>query len=281
MKIWAHTLVKNEARFLWYSVMSVVNYVDRVLLWDTGSSDSTKQVIQEIQARMGEKISVKLLDEVTSQTFANVRQEMLDETQADWFLVVDGDEIWFEDSIKTLTRTIKKQKSEIDAIVVPTINLVGDVFHFQEKAAGKYNFHNMRGHFNLRAVNRNIPGLKSDKPHGTWGWVDRNGRMIQNRRKDRVKYLNTPYLHATHLQRSSDLTKDKLVPKRRRKRKHEIGEQFSLDYYYPEVFFRKRPKIVFSPWETMTDQFRNRALVETPLRKVYRRSLLSFRKHGY
>jgi hypothetical protein len=48
LKITAHTLVKNEARFVWYSVMSVIEHVDKILLWDTGSTDGTKEILKKI-----------------------------------------------------------------------------------------------------------------------------------------------------------------------------------------------------------------------------------------
>ena len=47
--IWVHTLVKNEEKYLWYAVMSVADFVDKVLLWDTGSSDKTVEIIKQIQ----------------------------------------------------------------------------------------------------------------------------------------------------------------------------------------------------------------------------------------
>ena len=49
-KIWAHTLVKNEERFIWFSVMSVIVNVDKVLIWDTGSTDDTVKIIQKIKS---------------------------------------------------------------------------------------------------------------------------------------------------------------------------------------------------------------------------------------
>lgn len=172
--IWAHTIVKNEERFIWYSVMSVINHVDKILIWDTGS-----------------------------------------------------------------TKTIEKHGNEIESIVVPTYNLVEDIYHYQEEAAGRYNLAGRRGHLSLRAVNTKIPGLHSEKPHGTWGWVDGQGRMIQDRDPRKIKFCKAPYLHATHLPRASERAAEEFVPK---------GIPFPPDFYYPEVFFRPRPKTVPSPW---------------------------------
>ena len=49
MKVWAHTLVKNEERYIWYAVMSVIDWVDKILIWDTGSTDKTVEIIKEIE----------------------------------------------------------------------------------------------------------------------------------------------------------------------------------------------------------------------------------------
>lgn len=272
MTITAHCLVKNEARFVWYSVMSVIDHVDSVLLYDTGSTDGTQEIIREIQkADKDKKIVFKEYGEVTAQTFPAVRQEMLDQTKTDCFIVVDGDEIWWESSILSLLSEIQKHGDGTESIVVPTINLVGDMYHYQEQAAGQYRFGKLKGHYNLRAVNKNIPGLHSSGAHGVWGWVDKDEKMIQDREK--VKFVDAPYLHATHLPRAMEKQGEDLVPKRSQKLKHEIGLEFSADFYYPEVLFRTRPEIVSSVWSKMSSSFKARSYLETPFRKLKRRVL--------
>lgn len=273
MTITAHCLVKNEARFVWYTIMSVIAHVDKVLLWDTGSTDGTLEVIKAICATGEGKRKVKFREysPVTPETFAKVRQEMLDNTNTDWFIVVDGDEIWWQDSIRHLVSEISEKGHLLESIVVPTINLVGDIFHYQEEAAGKYELAGRRGHLNLRAVNRRIPGLASFGPHGQWGWVDKEGKMIQYRDPKKILFVDAPYLHATNVPRAADLRSERDVPKRKMKRKHELGIPFPPDFYYPEVFFRPRPEIIPSPWEKMDRKFAARALFETPLRRIKRR----------
>ncbi len=271
MKITAHCLVKNEARFVWYSVMSIIDQVDQVLIWDTGSTDGTKELIKLIE-RLNDKVQTRFLKGVTPEEFTEVRQQMLELTKSDWFIVVDGDEIWWQESIAKLVGLIKKsQAKEIESIVVPTINLVGDIYHYQEKAAGHYQLAGKRGHLNLRAINRKIPGLHSAKPHGTWGWADGEGKMIQDRYPKKVVFLDAPYLHASFLPRAGTRTGDLQVPKRIAKLRHEIGISFAKDFYYPEVFFQPRQDIVPCPWRKMEFSFWLRALVETPLRKIKRR----------
>lgn len=309
MKISAHILAKNEARFVWYSAMSVIKYVDKVRIWDTGSSDGTLEIIEEIaktpEAKGKEIFQSKNLKlekfnegELRGQMFAEdvetipgemkkrlafslARQKMLEVTTADWFIVVDADEIWWDDSIKMLTEAIRTKGEKFESIVVPTINLVGDIYHYQEVSAGRYHLAGRVGHYNLRAVKKDIPGLASKGEHGTWGWVDKEGQMIQERDPSKILYLEAPYLHATFLKRAGKQELEREVVKRQRKLKHELGISFPYDFYYPEVFFRPKPDLVPSPWRPTNFKYNLRAFFETPLKRLRRRSLLKYAKHGY
>lgn len=284
MKITAHVLVKNEARFIWYSVMSVIKYVDRVMIWDTGSSDGTLEIIEEIaktpEAKAKDIFQVKKLN-LEKFDEAQLRGQMLKEATADWFIVVDADEIWWDDSIRVLTETIRSKGEKFESIVVPTINLVGDLYHYQEASAGRYHLAGRIGHYNLRAVRRTISGLASKGEHGRWGWVDEEGKMIQEKDPSKILYLEAPYLHTTFLKRAGKEELDKEVFKRQRKLKYELGISFPHDFYYPEVFFRPKPDLVPSLWRPTNFRYNFRAFFETPLRKVKRRLFLKYAKHGY
>lgn len=276
MQIWAHTMFKNDERWLWFAVTSIIDQVDKLLLWDTGSTDKSWQVANYLKKTYGSKIDLKQYGEVTVESFPKARQAMLDATGADWFIVADDDEIWWEDSVTKLVEEIKNAEKNIESFVVPTFNCVGDIYHYQPQDAGKYKFGNVVGHYNLRAVKRNIPGLHSQGMHGVWGWADEEGKQIQNR--STFKIIDTPYLHTTFLSRSQDRKANMNVPKRARKYKYEIGQTFPLDYYYPESLFKDRPGIVPSPWECVGTSYKIRSYIETPLRKLNRKI---FNKVGY
>lgn len=270
MQVWGHTLFRNDERWLWFAVTSVINHLDKLLLWDTGSSDKSWEIALALKKKYGEKIHLEKYGEVSIEGFPIVRQAMLDETKSDWFLVVDADEIWWDKSISEVTSFIRNSKNNnSESIVVPTINAVGDIFHHQEKSAGKYKFGNLKGHYNLRALKRSIPGLHSEGVHGVWGWADDKGKQIQDRLS--FKYLNSPYLHATFLPRGGNRASDILVPKRKRKLKYELGVDFPKDFYYPESLFKVRPDFIRSPWETRSNKYFIRAIIESPIKSIKRR----------
>src|SRR3989344_2280901 len=135
--ICSHTLVRNEGRFLWFAVMSVINHVDRVLLWDTGSTDQTIEIISEIKRMFPKKVSVNKLGSVSPEEFTLVRQRMLDDTLEDWVIIVDGDEIWWEQGIASVVNTIG-QNDSLESIVTKYINLLGDIYHYQDEQASHY-----------------------------------------------------------------------------------------------------------------------------------------------
>lgn len=278
--IWAHTLVKNEERYLWYAVMAIIDHVDKVLLWDTGSSDHTVEIIQEIKKIKGEKVDFREVGSVDPVKFTEVRQKMLDETKSDWFLIVDGDEIWWEDSIKKVVETIKNDESGLEMIISPYYNIIGDIYHYQEEAGGGYYIDNHSGHINIRAVSRNIPGLHLEKPHGQQGFYDGERVLIQERPVKNRQFLDFPYLHFTNMRRSFSAKEDKNVPKRNIKFKYELGISFSKDFSYPEVFYKDAPEFVLSPWSRMSNSYLVRAGMETLLKKVKRAILLN-KKVGY
>lgn len=276
MKIWAHTLFKNEERWLWFSVTSVIDSVDKVLLWDAGSTDGSWEIAKKLKSKYKDKIDINRYGDTTPETFPKARQAMLDATDADWFIVVDGDEIWWDESIKKLTSEIKNIDSKTESIVVRNINLVGDIFHHFDEGANKYTFGNLKGSYALRAIKRNINGLCSSGRHGIWGWSD-GEKQIQER--NTYKFVDVSYLHTTFLPRGEDRSFDVLVPKRAKKLKYEIGIEFPVDYYYPESLFKERPDFIPSPWRKMSTKYLLRALVETPLKRLKRK--FKYEKVGY
>lgn len=263
--VWANTIVRNDERWIWYAVSSIIDHVEKVLIWDTGSTDKTLEIIGKLKEKYSGKIFVKEVKRADPHEFSLFRQEMLDASRCDWVIILDSDEIWPEDSISQLTRKIYEDKA--DVIVAPFINFVGDTFHYQDKNAGRYRIDGKLGNYTIKAFRRNIPGLEVANDYGSEGYVDGSKQFLQDSSQVKRQFLDKPFYHATHLIRSSN---DIGVMGRKGKVKHEIGEEFSKDYFYPEVFFRPRPEVVESPWKVMDWKFKIISYIETPLRKLWR-----------
>ena len=276
-KIIVHCLVKNEERFVWYALKSVLPFVDKIMVWDTGSTDNTVKIIKSIDSK---KISFKQVGNVDSNSFTSIRQQMLDQTPKGftWLMILDGDEIWPKKSIKEIVQTIKKS-SKIDSIVVRTHNLVGDIYHRLPEFVGQYKLAGKKGHLALRFINlKNIPNLCVKKPHGQQGYFDGQGRLIQDRDLKKIKFINTYYHHATHLLRSSSRTKDKQVPKRAQKLKYQLGKRIPSNQI-PEIFFKSHPKIVPSVTQKVPLSFWIKSLTVTPFKII--KNLLLPTTSGY
>lgn len=263
MKIWANCIVHNEENFVWFAIMSVVDYVDKILVWDTGSTDKTVEIIKEIIKEKGDKIEFKEVGSVDKYQFTKMRQVMLDESKCDWILILDGDEIWWKKSIKRVVDLINQKGSDIEAIVLPFYNAVGDIYHYQSQSAGRYEIAGRKGHLTIRAINLSIPGLHLASPYGQEGYVDEGGISVQQRDSKKLLFLDAPFLHLTHLVRSSK--------KRHNKFKYELGIPFPPNYKYPEVLNLPYPKIVASPWIKMSGVELLKARLLTPVRKIKRK----------
>lgn len=262
MKIWANCIIHNEENFIWFAIMSVVDYVDKVLVWDTGSADKTIEIIRKIKEIKGDKVVFREVGPVDNLQFTKMRQLMLDQSDCDWILILDGDEIWWEDSIRKVVKEIKTKGGEIDGIVVPFIVPVGDIYHFQKESAGQYQLLGRRGHLSLRAINKKIPGLHLGGTYGVEGYLDENDIPIQNRNKNRLKFINAPFLHATHLNRS--LRDD------HHKFKYEIGLEFPSDFSFPEAFYKTWPKVVKSPFGKRSKLYELAAFLIMPYLSIKR-----------
>lgn len=279
MKITAHTLVKNEERYIWYSLMSVVDHVDKIMVWDTGSTDNTVNIIENVRKKYPGKIKFEKFGAVTPEEYTVLRQKMLDKTESDWFMILDGDEVWWDSSIRTITEFIKLKGNTFDSIVNPYFNIVGDIYHFQEESAGMYKIDDKKGHLTIRFMNRKIPGLYTSRPLGQHGYFDNNNKLIQDRSSKKRIFLDAPYMHFTHMVRSSNLIFDKKVPKRDAKYKHELGKRFNSDFYFPEIFFLPKPSSVISPWTNLEFTYIVRSGLIKPLKKI--KSKLFKEKEGY
>ena len=73
MQICDHTLVKNEERYLWFAVTSVIEHIDKVMLWDTGSTDNTRKIIDDLIKKYPDKVEFKEVGDVNREEYTSMR----------------------------------------------------------------------------------------------------------------------------------------------------------------------------------------------------------------
>ncbi|GHT71676.1 hypothetical protein FACS1894110_25110 [Spirochaetia bacterium] len=245
--ITAHMVVKNEDKYVWFAIMSVIEHIDKFLIFDTGSNDNTVKIIESIinaDRRFAEKIIFEKRGIADRYQFAALRQEQVERTDTDWFFVLDGDEIWWNDGIKEAIEIINNDK---DALLVAQkfYNCAGDIFHYRDFKRDVYNINDISGAINLRFYSKSIPGVHCGGYYGIEGYFDRDDREVQNNIYKTV-VMDHYYFHASYIKRSSRM--DANVYSRLRKMFTGWDYAFAKDFKYPEVFYAQYPDCVEMPF---------------------------------
>lgn len=235
--ITAHCIVKNEENFVGYAIRSVVDFVDRVLVYDTGSTDKTVAIIAGLAKEYPDKISFEEKGPVDKVRHTQLRQEMLDRTTTDWFMILDGDEVWTKRGIEESLGIIKKAQQNVACIICPYYLCVGDIYHHSIR--GEYVYDGEKMHALARIFKKNVDTRWNPGPYGEGDYIrDDEGNVI---RKGAYIFVKNKYWHASALVRSS---KDSEVNLGRHKQVMTyslkiIGEGFNIKETVPEVFFEQ------------------------------------------
>lgn len=266
----AHMVIKNEQNWVWHAIMSVIDYVDEFLVVDTGSTDHTPEIVRSI---FHPKLKFREAGAVDRPGVTKIRQELLQQTRADWIFTIDGDEIWPDYSIKETVKFIRQSVAPIEYLIHPSFNCLGDIYHYQDYSAGRYQIGPYRGTITIRFMNRNLlPGVRFSGEHGHEGALDNSGALIQDRLPFAGQFLELPYIHTTHLQRTSKINSSQVFM-RSHKYKYELGNAFPHNFAYPKVFYMPAPQYVPSPWQKRSAFYVVNSLWQTPL-KIAKRALL-------
>lgn len=115
IKLSACTIVKNEERNIGKSIDSYKDYVDEIIIVDTGSTDNTKEI--------AESKGAKVLDFEWKNDFSAAKNFALDNTTGDWIIFLDADEWFAEDTAKNIREAIiNTQKLNYSAIACKLVN---------------------------------------------------------------------------------------------------------------------------------------------------------------
>ncbi|GGE81770.1 glycosyltransferase family 2 protein [Priestia taiwanensis] len=101
-------IVKNEEKVLSRCLESVHKMLDEIIIVDTGSTDTTKEIAREY--------TDKIYTVEWNDNFAEVRNYALKQSTMDYALVLDADEVMTEDSYERIHEFIKNRERVIGRI---------------------------------------------------------------------------------------------------------------------------------------------------------------------
>ena len=112
-------IVKNAEKDLELSLASVAQYVDEIIVVDTGSTDDTIEVAK--------KFGAKILHEAWQDDFSTPRNIALNAAKCSWILFLDADEYFVNDTAKNLRRAIAlAKKNNFQGLSISCINVDAD-----------------------------------------------------------------------------------------------------------------------------------------------------------
>lgn len=272
-RITVHCLVKNEEKWVWFAINSILDIADRVLIFDTGSTDKTVKIIKTIKSK---KIIFEEKGNVDAKGLVDLRKEQLKRTDTNWFMILDGDEIWPKKTKKELAERLKKAKKEDFAVVIRAWNFVGDIFHYHPESIHyhwPYAPKDCRGWANLRVLRKSIQGLDVKGEYPLEYYHDSTGTPIQNYGPKNLIFLKNRYFHSTYLIRSENRKADRGVLNRLKKGKYELGISFRKSTIYPESFYKPRPSIVANPFIKRGLVNTGISAVQSPIKELRRKIL--------
>lgn len=100
VKISACTIAKNEEKTIAKSIKSYKEYVDEIIIVDTGSVDNTVQVAGDLGA--------KVLHYEWNNDFASAKNAAIGAASGDWIVFLDSDEYFVENTCKNLRYVIEQ-----------------------------------------------------------------------------------------------------------------------------------------------------------------------------
>ena len=109
-------IVKDEEKLLPDCLKSIKNFVDEIIIVDTGSSDRSIEIAQRYGA--------KLFQHPWENNFAGHRNQSISYATGDWIFIMDADEEFVHSGTELLRKAVKDDS--IDSIAIQVINPVNN-----------------------------------------------------------------------------------------------------------------------------------------------------------
>jgi glycosyltransferase involved in cell wall biosynthesis len=143
----ASYMVKNEAEYLPFSIRSIYDAVDEIIVVDNGSTDDTVKIAQQF-----DKVRLYHSD---AGDFSTLRNMTIDLAVGDWILVMCADEVFYEDINTVLPDLVRDQGA--DSYMCWFYHLMRSVYYMQNSTDQDPLYHRI-------FLFRNTPGAHYVKP---------------------------------------------------------------------------------------------------------------------
>jgi len=100
-------LVSNEEYWLPYSLKAIIGKFPRYVIYDVGSQDRTRDIIDWFIPNCGGEIFYRTMPMVPREVQGAFRNSMIAEAKSNYYLIVDGDEVWSEQALDLLPKAIE------------------------------------------------------------------------------------------------------------------------------------------------------------------------------
>lgn len=96
-------LTMNDLYWIPYTLSAIVGWFDRVVIYDVGSKDGTLDVLRWFKDNSKCEILLEEFPFVEPKAQLAFRNALIADAQSEYYIQVDGDEVWSEDSLKALS----------------------------------------------------------------------------------------------------------------------------------------------------------------------------------
>lgn len=242
--ITVHCTVCNEEYWIWFALQAMTNLPLKILLCDTGSEDLTPEIIKHCRLP---QIEYRKIGKINPHEHALLRNEMIRDTQTEWFAIVDGDEIWPLYLWRQIHHTLNDP--HVDILIVPNISpfpRLGYVGHGDTE----FTIAGVKGEYYAKVFRiKNNLRWRDDFSSSFLAYED--GTVISGGNLPSMQVMATPMTHLTMLPRSP-LDAQTLG----RDSKLNIGGTPSIQDFFripsltllPEILLKHRPPLVKNPF---------------------------------
>ena len=116
MKISACYIVKDEEKTLARSVESLRDFVDEIIVVDTGSKDRT--------VKIAKKFGAKIFHKPWNNDFSEVRNYAISRASGDWIIFLDADEFFTDETRGNIRAAVDfAEQNAKNAILIPLFNI--------------------------------------------------------------------------------------------------------------------------------------------------------------